>query len=165
MTAPSAIDAVGIHKTFGGAAALRDASLTVERGQLVALLGPSGSGKTTMLRVIAGLTSPKYSPPEELVQYRYNLTHEPGAGHQAGTGGLGGRDGTSLEQDERGIGVGEHGRCSIRPHRLARQGSQPADRCGRTHHYPREACRSCRLRMRASPPDTGTRHCPPVGGP
>ena len=58
MTAPSAIDAVGVHKTFGGAAALRDASLTVERGQLVALLGPSGSGKTTMLRVIAGLEVP-----------------------------------------------------------------------------------------------------------
>jgi pimeloyl-ACP methyl ester carboxylesterase len=32
-----------------------------------------------MRRVIAGLTSPKYSPSEELVQYRYNLTHEPGA--------------------------------------------------------------------------------------
>jgi pimeloyl-ACP methyl ester carboxylesterase len=32
-----------------------------------------------MRRVIAGLTSPRYSPPEDLVQYRYNLTLEPGA--------------------------------------------------------------------------------------
>lgn len=32
-----------------------------------------------MRRVIAGLTSPSYEPPEDLVQYRYNLTHEAGA--------------------------------------------------------------------------------------
>src|SRR5262249_55605864 len=33
-------------------------SLTVETGELIALLGPSGSGKTTLLRVIAGLEAP-----------------------------------------------------------------------------------------------------------
>jgi 2-hydroxy-6-oxo-6-(2'-aminophenyl)hexa-2,4-dienoate hydrolase len=32
-----------------------------------------------MRRVIAGLTSPRYQPPEDLVQYRYKLTLEPGA--------------------------------------------------------------------------------------
>lgn len=60
MTCPSAIDASGVQKAFGGTVALRDASLTVGRGQLVALLGPSGSGKTTMLRVIAGLEVPDH---------------------------------------------------------------------------------------------------------
>jgi sulfate transport system ATP-binding protein len=44
-----------VSKQFGDFHALRDASLDIESGELIALLGPSGCGKTTLLRIIAGL--------------------------------------------------------------------------------------------------------------
>ena len=48
-----------ITKRFGAFTALRDVSLDVRSGELVALLGPSGAGKTSLLRVISGLEVPE----------------------------------------------------------------------------------------------------------
>ncbi len=53
------IEIRSVSKTFGTFSALREVSLTVPSGELVALLGPSGSGKTTLLRIIAGLEFPE----------------------------------------------------------------------------------------------------------
>jgi iron(III) transport system ATP-binding protein len=47
-----------VTKRFGAVAAVDRASLTLERGEFVALLGPSGCGKTTLLRLIAGFEAP-----------------------------------------------------------------------------------------------------------
>lgn len=47
-----------VSKRFGKTYAVRDVSITVEKGEFLSLVGPSGCGKTTTLRLVAGFLSP-----------------------------------------------------------------------------------------------------------
>jgi putative ABC transport system ATP-binding protein len=50
--------AAGLHKAFGSTPALRGASISIQRGEHVAVTGPSGSGKSTLLHCLAGIVVP-----------------------------------------------------------------------------------------------------------
>jgi iron(III) transport system ATP-binding protein len=53
-----AIEIKSVTKHFGEIVALDDASISVERGELFAVLGPSGCGKSTLLRLLMGFELP-----------------------------------------------------------------------------------------------------------
>ncbi|WP_285563691.1 ABC transporter ATP-binding protein [Streptomyces sp. RTGN2] len=72
----------GVSVAYGGNVVLDRLDLTVEPGEVMALLGPSGSGKTTALRAVAGFVRPA-----------------------AGRVFIGDRDVTALPPHKRGIGM------------------------------------------------------------
>ena len=57
-TGDAAIDGHGLHKHFGGVAALDDFSITVGEREIRCVVGPNGAGKSTLFKVLAGLERP-----------------------------------------------------------------------------------------------------------
>ncbi len=49
------LEARNLHVGYGDASAVWDASLDVDRGEIVSVIGPNGAGKTTLINAIAGL--------------------------------------------------------------------------------------------------------------
>lgn len=58
-SAPPLIEIKGLEKTYdGGFQALKDVSLDIKQGEILALLGPNGAGKTTLISAICGIVTP-----------------------------------------------------------------------------------------------------------
>jgi len=53
-----AVEIKSLSKRFDDVTAVNNCSLTVERGEMFALVGPDGSGKTTTIRMLCGIVPP-----------------------------------------------------------------------------------------------------------
>ncbi len=52
------LEAHGLSRSFGSTRALSDLSLSIEAGEIVALMGANGAGKSTFVKILAGLLAP-----------------------------------------------------------------------------------------------------------
>jgi len=53
------LEVEGIHTYYGNIHALKDVSITVEKGEIVTIIGANGAGKSTMLKTTSGLLKPR----------------------------------------------------------------------------------------------------------
>ncbi|WP_037362688.1 ABC transporter ATP-binding protein [Nakamurella lactea] len=82
------LQASRLAKSFGATQALRGAGLTIDAGEIVAVMGPSGSGKSTLLHCLSGILQPDGGT----VTYR-----------GVDLGGLSDRDRSALRRDDFGF--------------------------------------------------------------
>jgi ABC-2 type transport system ATP-binding protein len=55
---PNAIEIHDLHRSFGAVRAVEGLSLTIGKGESVAVLGPNGAGKSTTIAMLLGLLAP-----------------------------------------------------------------------------------------------------------
>ncbi len=83
-----AIELKGITKTFGSVVANRNVSLTVKKGEILAILGENGSGKTTLMNMVSGIYFPDEGSisvdgqevvirsPKDAFKYKIGMIHQ-----------------------------------------------------------------------------------------
>ncbi len=54
----NALEVVGLSKAYGDAIALKDASLTLQQGEIHAIVGENGAGKSTLVKCLSGMVTP-----------------------------------------------------------------------------------------------------------
>jgi ribose transport system ATP-binding protein len=86
--AQSLLNFQNVTKRFGGTTALRDVSLSVEAGKILALLGENGAGKSTLIKALAGIHTPdegailfkgepyRHAPPKPHEKQRVAFIHQ-----------------------------------------------------------------------------------------
>jgi branched-chain amino acid transport system ATP-binding protein len=52
------LEAIGLHKSFGGVHAVSDVSFALQRGEMLAMIGPNGAGKSTCFNLVGGQLRP-----------------------------------------------------------------------------------------------------------
>ncbi|GAB3839237.1 ATP-binding cassette domain-containing protein [Kribbella italica] len=72
----------GISKNFGAVAALTDVDLSVDAGQVVAIVGDNGAGKSTLVKVLSGVHAPDAG--QVLFEGREVTINGPAAAHRLG---------------------------------------------------------------------------------